>query len=47
MTQMKPLPENPGRFSRLRDIAQGPSGEIYLVEDGDGAQLLRPKPKRL
>lgn len=31
---------------RLRDIAQGPSGEIYLIEDGDGAQLLRLEPKR-
>lgn len=31
---------------RLRDIAQGPVGEIYLIEDGIGARLLRLEPKR-
>ena len=31
---------------RLRDIAQGPGGEIYLIEDGEGARLLRLEPKR-
>ena len=32
--------------SRLRDIAQGPAGEIYLIEDGKNARLLRLEAKR-
>lgn len=31
---------------RLRDIAQGPRGEIYLIEDGPEAQLLQLEPKQ-
>jgi glucose/arabinose dehydrogenase len=32
--------------ARLRDIAQGPAGEIYIIEDGDNARLLQLQPKR-
>jgi glucose/arabinose dehydrogenase len=34
--------------ARIRDVAQGPDGAIYLIEDGAGARLLRltPSPKR-
>lgn len=26
---------------RIRDVAQGPAGDVWLLEDGDGARLLR------
>jgi glucose/arabinose dehydrogenase len=26
---------------RIREVEQGPPGEVYLLEDGDGARLLR------
>jgi glucose/arabinose dehydrogenase len=26
---------------RIREVEQGPRGEVYLLEDGDGARLLR------
>jgi glucose/arabinose dehydrogenase len=29
---------------RIRAVDQGPSGEVYLLEDGDGARLLRLTP---
>jgi glucose/arabinose dehydrogenase len=29
---------------RIREVAQGPRGEIYLLEDGPGARLLRLEP---
>ncbi|MFN2474122.1 MAG: PQQ-dependent sugar dehydrogenase [Sphingomicrobium sp.] len=32
--------------ARLRDIAQGTAGEIYLIEDGPNARLLQLEPKR-
>jgi glucose/arabinose dehydrogenase len=32
--------------SRVRFVAQGPDGAIYLLEDGDDARLLRLTPKR-
>jgi glucose/arabinose dehydrogenase len=32
--------------NRLRAVAQGPGGEIYLLEDGSGARLLRLDPVR-
>jgi glucose/arabinose dehydrogenase len=31
---------------RIRAVDQGPRGEIYLLEDGDGGRLLRLEPKR-
>lgn len=31
---------------RMRGIAQGPDGAIYLLEDGDGAKLLKLTPSR-
>jgi glucose/arabinose dehydrogenase len=30
---------NMGR--RIREVAQGPGGEVWLLEDGDGGRLLR------
>ena len=30
---------------RLRDIAQGPDGAIWVIEDGDGGRLIRLTPK--
>jgi glucose/arabinose dehydrogenase len=30
--------------NRIRAVAQGPNGEVYLLEDGPGARLLRLKP---
>jgi glucose/arabinose dehydrogenase len=32
--------------SRMRGIAQGPDGAVYLLQDGDGAKLLRLDPVR-
>ncbi|ANU07505.1 Soluble aldose sugar dehydrogenase YliI precursor [Paraurantiacibacter namhicola] len=32
--------------NRLRDIAQGPDGAIWVIEDGDRARLLRVEPRR-
>ena len=32
--------------SRIREVAQGPRGEIYLLEDGAGGRLLRLEPVR-
>jgi glucose/arabinose dehydrogenase len=29
---------------RIREVAQGPRGEVYLLEDGGGARLLRQTP---
>ena len=29
---------------RIRCVGQGPDGAIYLLEDGDGARLLRLTP---
>jgi glucose/arabinose dehydrogenase len=29
---------------RIREVEQGPRGEVYLLEDGDGARLLRLTP---
>jgi glucose/arabinose dehydrogenase len=29
---------------RIRAVDQGPRGEIYLLEDGPGARLLRLEP---
>lgn len=29
---------------RIRDVAQGPGGEIYVLEDGNGARLLKLTP---
>jgi glucose/arabinose dehydrogenase len=31
---------------RIRAVDQGPRGEVYLLEDGSGARLLRLEPKR-
>lgn len=31
---------------RIREVAQGPDGAVYLLEDGDGARLLRLDPVR-
>jgi glucose/arabinose dehydrogenase len=31
---------------RIREVEQGPHGEVYLLEDGPGARLLRLEPKR-
>ncbi|HVI06566.1 MAG TPA: PQQ-dependent sugar dehydrogenase, partial [Sphingomicrobium sp.] len=31
---------------RIRFVGQGPDGAIYLLEDGDGARLLRLTPAR-
>jgi glucose/arabinose dehydrogenase len=31
--------------ARVRAVDQGPRGEVYLLEDGDGARLLRLEPK--
>ena len=31
--------------ARIRAVDQGPRGEIYLLEDGDGGRLLRLEPK--
>jgi glucose/arabinose dehydrogenase len=30
---------------RIRDVVQGPRGEIYVLEDGDGGRLLRLTPR--
>jgi glucose/arabinose dehydrogenase len=30
--------------NRIREVQQGPRGEIYLLEDGDGARLLKLTP---
>jgi len=32
--------------NRIRAVDQGPRGEVYLLEDGDDARLLRLEPKR-
>jgi glucose/arabinose dehydrogenase len=32
--------------ARIRAIDQGPRGEVYLLEDGDGGRLLRLEPAR-
>lgn len=32
--------------ARIRSVDQGPRGEIYLLEDGDGGRLLRLEPVR-
>ena len=32
--------------ARIREVEQGPRGEVYLLEDGPGARLLRLEPKR-
>ena len=32
--------------ARIRAVDQGPRGEVYLLEDGDGGRLLRLEPKR-
>jgi glucose/arabinose dehydrogenase len=32
--------------NRIREVQQGPQGEIYLLEDGDGARLLKLTPVR-
>jgi glucose/arabinose dehydrogenase len=29
---------------RIREVAQGPRGEVYLLEDGRGGLLLRLSP---
>jgi aldose sugar dehydrogenase len=31
--------------ARIRAVDQGPRGEVYLLEDGDGARLLKLQPK--
>jgi glucose/arabinose dehydrogenase len=31
--------------ARIRAVDQGPSGEVYLLEDGDGGRLLRLEPR--
>ena len=31
--------------NRIRWVGQGPDGAIYLLEDGDGARLLRLTPR--
>jgi glucose/arabinose dehydrogenase len=30
--------------ARIRAVDQGPRGEVYLLQDGDGAKLLRLEP---
>ena len=30
---------------RLRDIAQGPDGAVWVIEDGEGGRLIRLTPK--
>ncbi|UIP06397.1 PQQ-dependent sugar dehydrogenase [Erythrobacter sp. SDW2] len=32
--------------NRLRDIAQGPDGSVWLIEDGEGGRLLKLSPAR-
>jgi glucose/arabinose dehydrogenase len=32
--------------ARIRAVDQGPRGEVYLLQDGDGAKLLRLDPAR-
>jgi len=32
--------------ARIREVEQGPRGEVYLLEDDSGARLLRLEPKR-
>lgn len=32
--------------ARIREVAQGPDGAVYLLEDGDGGRLLRLDPVR-
>ena len=32
--------------NRIRAVDQGPRGEVYLLEDGPGARLLRLEPVR-
>ena len=32
--------------ARIRAVDQGPRGEVYLLEDGEGGRLLRLEPKR-
>jgi glucose/arabinose dehydrogenase len=29
---------------RIREVEQGPRGEVYLLEDGNGGRLLRLEP---
>jgi glucose/arabinose dehydrogenase len=31
---------------RIREVAQGPRGEVYVLEDGDGGRLLRLEPTK-
>jgi glucose/arabinose dehydrogenase len=31
---------------RIREVEQGPRGEVYLLEDGDGGRLLRLEPRQ-
>lgn len=38
--------ERYGFDNRLRDIAQGPDGSVWLIEDGKGGRLLQLKPAR-
>ena len=30
--------------ARIREVEQGPRGEVYLLEDGNGGRLLRLEP---
>ena len=32
--------------ARIRAVDQGPKGEVYLLEDGDSARLLKLAPAR-
>jgi glucose/arabinose dehydrogenase len=32
--------------ARIREVEQGPGGEVYLLEDGPNARLLRLTPRR-
>jgi glucose/arabinose dehydrogenase len=32
--------------ARIREVQQGPRGEVYLLEDGPGGRLLRLTPAR-
>jgi len=32
--------------ARIRAVDQGPRGEVYVLQDGDGAKLLRLEPTR-
>ena len=43
--QAKPL-EQWNMGERIRFVAQGPDGAVYLLEDGSGGKLLRLAPAR-